>query len=119
MNSVVLSGRPTKDPTANYTPAGLAVTRFTLAVDRGKDKGADFISCVAFDKTAETIAQYCRKGGKILVTGRIQTGSFDGKNGKVYTTDVIVNTFEFCEPKPAERDDGFISIADGDDVPFA
>lgn len=130
MNSVALLGRPTKDPVVSYTSGGLAIARFTLAVDRrGKDKGADFIGCVAFDKTAETIGKYCRKGKLIGVTGHIQTGSYDGKHGKVYTTDVIVDAFDFAEkkeeadelPKGTEGTptdlEGFLSVPDDVD-PF-
>lgn len=130
MNNVALLGRPTKDPAISYTQDGLAIARFTLAVDRrGKDKGADFIGCVAFGKTAETIGKYCRKGKQIGVTGHIQTGSYDGKNGKVYTTDVIVDSFDFAEPKTPDElprgqegtitdADGFLPVTDDINLPF-
>lgn len=105
MNLTVLLGRITKEIVPSFAPnTGLAVSRFTLAVDRqGKDKGADFISCVAFGKTAETIAQYFNKGNRILIQGHIQTGSYDGKNGKVYTTDVIVDRFKFIDKKDKQE----------------
>ena len=100
MNQAIILGRVTKEIIPNFTPnTGMAVSKFTVAVDRGKDKGADFISCVAFGKTAETIAQYFNKGNRILIQGHIQTGSYDGKNGKVYTTDVIVDRIEFIDKK--------------------
>ena len=105
MNSVVLIGRLTKDVDLRYTNNQTAVGRFSLAVDRfGKDKGADFINCVAFDKKAEVINMYTHKGDKIAVIGRIQTGSYTNKDGqKVYTTDIIVNEIEFCEGRKEEQ----------------
>ena len=103
MNKVVLMGRLTKDPDIRYstTKEDMCIARFTIAVDRRKkDDGADFISCIAFGKTAEFYNKYVRKGMKIAVTGRIQTGSYEGKDGKkVYTTDVVVEESEFCESK--------------------
>ena len=104
MNSVVLVGRLTRDVDLRYTNNGIAVGRFSLAVDRfGKDKGTDFINCVAFDKRAEVLQKYTHKGSKISLIGRIQTGSYTNKDGqKVYTTDVIVNEIEFCEGRKVE-----------------
>lgn len=101
MNNVFLIGRTTKDPEIRYSQSNLAISRFTLAVDRvGKDKEADFISCIAFGKTAELMEKYAPKGRKIAIQGHIQTGSYDAKDGhKVYTTDVIVERLEFCESK--------------------
>ncbi|MBU5454300.1 single-stranded DNA-binding protein [Caproiciproducens sp. MSJ-32] len=98
MNKVILIGRLTKDPELSYAAgSGVAVARFTLAVTRPfKRDEADFINCVAFNKTAETIGQYLAKGRQIAVTGNIRTGSYDAKDGtKRYTTDVVVETFEF------------------------
>lgn len=114
MNLSILTGRLTKDPEARQTANG-SMARFTLAVDRiGKDKNADFIPCVAFGKTADSAATYLHKGTKIALDGRIQTGSYTNKEGvKVYTTDVIVNHWEFCESKQAqskEEPDGFMSV---------
>lgn len=124
MNSFNGIGRPTKDIAASYTTDGLAVAKFTLAVDR-QSKGADFIPCVAFGKTADTMGKYCRKGKLIAVNGRIQTGSYEGKNGKVYTVEVVVNHFEFCEPKELDHGseaktdmDGYLPVPDGMDIPF-
>ena len=131
MNLSILTGRLTKDPEARQTANG-SMARFTLAVDRiGKDKNADFIPCVAFGKTADSAATYLHKGTKIALDGRIQTGSYTNKEGvKVYTTDVIVNHWEFCESKQQDRPreeekkpdgmDGFMSVPDGidEELPF-
>lgn len=127
MNSVILIGRLTKDPETRYTTGDnqMAVCRFTLAVDRiGKDKGADFIGCVAFGKTAEVIGKYMSKGRQMAVTGHIQTGSYEKDGQKRYTTDVIVDRMEFVgsknEEKPQEQmeiPEGFETI-DESDVPF-
>lgn len=98
MNKVILIGRLTKDPELNFAAgSGTAVTRFNLAVTRPfKKDETDFINCVAFGKTAETIAQYITKGRQLAVTGSIRTGSYDAKDGtKRYTTDVVVESFEF------------------------
>ena len=124
MNSVSLAGRLTSDPRTKMTSSDLMIASFTLAVDRkGKDKGADFIPCKAFGKTAETIAQYVKKGSMIGITGRIQTGSYDAKDGtKRYTTDVMVNEFYFLESKrhePANIDQfADLEPVDSGDVPF-
>lgn len=99
MNLVVLMGRLTADPDVRYTQEQTAVARFTLAVDRIKGE-ADFIRCVAFGKSAEFVGKYFSKGSRILLNGRIQTGSYTDKDGKrVYTTDVIADHVEFCESK--------------------
>jgi len=109
MNRVELIGRLTRDPVVRYTSGNqMAVASFTLAVARpGKDKGADFPRVTAFGKTAETIEKYVKKGTAIAVEGRIQTGSYDDKNGnKVYTTDVIADRVEFLpanEKRQPER----------------
>lgn len=98
MNKVILLGRLTRDPDLKFAAgSGTAVSRFTVAVNRRKkEDGADFINCVAFGKTAETISQYFTKGRQIAVTGSIRTGSYDAKDGtKRYTTDIFVESFEF------------------------
>lgn len=138
MNSVQLVGRLTRDPDVRYTDGGTTVARFTLAVDRRfkKDGGdeADFISCVAFGKTAEFLEKWFRKGQRLGLTGRIQTGSYTNKDGqKIYTTEVIVENTEFVESKAAEAtmqqapaggytdSDGFMNIPDNVDdesLPF-
>lgn len=106
MNKVILMGRLTRDPEVRYSQGenSTAVARYTLAVDRrfkrDGEPDADFISCVAFGKIAELAEKYFHKGIKIVVTGRIQTGSYTNKDGvKVYTTDVIVEEQEFAESK--------------------
>lgn len=137
MNKVHLLGRLTRDPEIRYPQDNeqMAIARYTLAVDRrfkrDGEQTADFISCVAFGKAAEFTEKYLKKGTKIAVTGRIQTGSYTNREGqKVYTTDVIIEEQEFAESKaaaadgssqPAESDArGFMSIPDGieDDLPF-
>ena len=145
MNKVILMGRLTRDPEVRYSQGeqATAIARYTLAVDRrgrrdGDQQTADFIPCVAFGKAGEFAERYFRKGTKVLVTGRIQTGSYTNKDGqKVYTTDVIVEEQEFAESKnsggdnsgfaPADRPspssaagDGFMNIPDGidEELPF-
>lgn len=119
MNKVILIGRLTKDPDVRRSQEGKAIARYTLAVDRwGKEKAADFIQCVAFDKKGEFAEQYFRKGMKIAITGRIQTGKYTNKDGQtVYTTDVIIDDQEFCEskgthPQEAQQTDGSVSVPD-------
>ncbi|MDE6989557.1 MAG: single-stranded DNA-binding protein [Lachnospiraceae bacterium] len=110
MNKVILMGRLTRDPEVRYTQGEnqMAIARYTLAVDRRFSRGggnndentADFIPCVAFNKAGEFAERYFRKGTKIAVSGRIQTGSYTNKDGvKVYTTEVIVDDQEFAESK--------------------
>lgn len=107
MNKVILMGRLTRDPEVRYSQGdnAMAIARYTLAVDRrfnrgGDENSADFIGCVAFGKSAEFAERYLHKGTKLLVTGRIQTGSYTNKDGvKVYTTDVVVEDQEFAESK--------------------
>lgn len=140
MNSVQLVGRFTRDPEVRYTDAGLSIARFTLAIDRrfkkqDQDQTADFIGCIAFGKTAEFVEKYFGRGMRIGLNGRIQTGSYDNKDGvKVYTTDVVVENVEFVESKSGpggnERpnpqsaytpgSDGFMNIPDGidEELPF-
>lgn len=102
MNKVILIGRLTRDPELRFAAgSGNAVTRFSVAVTRQfKRDEADFINCVAFNKQAETIAQYLTKGSQIAITGNIRTGSYDAQDGsKRYTTDVVVENFEFVGGK--------------------
>lgn len=112
MNKVILMGRLTRDPEVRYSAGenATAVGRYTLAVDRRfKQEGqqsADFISCVTFGRNAEFAEKYLRRGIKIAITGRIQTGSYTNKEGqKIYTTDVIVEEQEFAESKNASGSD--------------
>jgi len=101
MNHFVGIGRLTRDPEVRYTQSGKACAKFTLAIDRrGGERQADFIPCVAWEKTAEVIAQYVSKGQKIAVEGRIQTRSYDAQDGtKRYVTEVVVTYMEFCDSK--------------------
>lgn len=109
MNKVLISGRLTKDPVVNYTPQQMAVARFSLALNRGKDKngqdrGADYPNCVAFGRTAENIERFSGKGLRVQVEGHIQTGSYEAKDGhKVYTTDVIVDRLEIIDWKNSQQ----------------
>ena len=114
MNRVILMGRLTRDPDIRYSSGenGQQVARYTLAVDRrfrGRDgqQSADFISCVVFGRGAEFAEKYLRKGVKIAVTGRIQTGSYTNREGaRVYTTDVVVEEQEFAESRAASESNG-------------
>lgn len=104
MNKVMLIGRLVRDPDIKTSQSGVVVARYALAVDRRFKKDgeqtADFIGCIAFGKTAEFAEKYFTKGIKIAVVGRIQTGSYESKDGqKVYTTDVVVEENEFTESK--------------------
>lgn len=108
MNNVSLIGRITKDPELRYTPSGVAVARFTLAVNRQyKKEGeqqADFINVVTWRKTAENTANFLRKGSLAGVGGRIQTGSYEGQDGKkVFTVEVVAENVQFLEPKSAQN----------------
>lgn len=129
MNSVSLMGRLVKDPTVRYTQGATpkAVANFTLAVQDDYDKEkADFISCVAWGKTAELVEKYCHKGDFIGVNGKISTGSYEKDGKKIYTTDVIVNLLTFTpkivreetvkEDVPATVPQGFSALED--DIPF-
>lgn len=144
MNKVILMGRLTRDPEISYSQNGnnTCIARYTLAVDRRfKQEGgqeADFISCVAFGKSAEFAEKYLHKGTKIVVTGRIETGSYTNKDGvKIYTTTVVIEEQEFAESKGASQNngggsnqqpasnnstsgDGFMNIPDGidEELPF-
>ncbi len=134
MNKVILMGRLTRDPDVRYSQTSdgsMAVARYTLAVDRRRAKSndsneqtADFISCVAFGRSAEFAEKYLYQGTKIAITGRIQTGSYTNKDGqRVYTTDVVVEEQEFAESKRSSAGneahtsvssgDGFMNIPDG------
>ena len=105
MNKVFLVGRLTRDPELRYTSSNLATMRCAIAVDRqfvreGEERGADFINIVAFGNRAETMKKYLTKGSQIAVDGRIQTGSYDGQDGKkVYTTDVVIENFQFLDSR--------------------
>lgn len=105
INSAVLVGRLTRDPELRYTPNGIAVTNFTLAVNRtftnkNGEYEADFISCICWNKTAENVASYLKKGSLVGVDGRIQTRSYENNEGRrVFVTEVIAESVQFLEPK--------------------
>ena len=98
INRVVLTGRLTKDIELQKTKSSVDITRFTLAVNRMKNKNgdviADFVSCIAFDNTAKFLYRYCHKGDKIGLTGKIQTGKYDKNGMTIYTTDIIADSVE-------------------------
>lgn len=105
INRVIVVGRLTKDPELRYTPSGIPMARFTVAVNRtfsnqAGEREADFIQCLAWRKQAENLANFMKKGNLIGVEGRLQTGSFEGQDGKrVYTTDVVADSVQFLEPR--------------------
>lgn len=148
MNKVILMGRLTRDPEVRYSQGdnATAIARFTLAVDRrikrDNEASVDYINCVSFGRSAEFAEKYFHKGTKIVIVGRIQTGSYTNKDGqKVYTTDIVIEEQDFAEskaasqqnnsgntqntsnsrqtqqPKPQTSPDGFMN-ADDDDLPF-
>ncbi len=105
LNRVILVGRLTRDPDLRYTPSGIAVANFTVAVNRPYrnqqgEQEADFVNCVVWRKTAENLASYMKKGSLIGVEGRIQTRSYEGQDGKmVYVTEVLAENIQFLEPR--------------------
>ena len=128
MNKTISIGNLTDDPKITETSTGKKKAEFTLALNRIKD-GADYPRFVAWEKKAELIENWCHKGMKLAVVGHIQTGSYEGKSGKVYTTDIIVDGIEFCEKKPKDETTGqpkenpsdeFMKIPDGmdEELPF-
>lgn len=144
MNKVIIMGRLTRDPEVRYSQRGnsqneICVARYTLAVDRrGKEAGTDFPSIVAFGKAGEFAEKYLRKGTKIILTGRVQTGNYTNREGvRVYTTDIVAEDQEFAERKAEVSDNqqgneqetegsystdenGYLNIPDGIDaeLPF-
>lgn len=149
MNKVILMGRLTRDPEVRYSQGenSMAIARFSLAVDRRSSRNAqdgqtaDFINCVSFGRQAEFAEKYLHKGTKLVVEGRIQTGSYTNKEGaRVYTTEVVVENQEFAESRnaaggseggfgggyarpeqaAAPADGGFMNIPDGidEELPF-
>ena len=122
MNKVVLMGRLTKDPELRFAAgSGKGVCRFTVAINRQfKRDESDFINCVAFGKPGETISEHFAKGNRIALTGNIRTGSYEAQDGtKRYTTDVVVESFEFIETKnsTSSNDDSFGACIPDDVVP--
>lgn len=140
MNKVVLLGRLTKDPEVRYSQGenAIAIARYTVAVNRRfkreNEPEADFINCVVFGKSAEFAEQYFRKGMRVSVAGRIQTGSYTNREGvRIYTTEIVVEEQEFAESRAEqnrnanttlnsanEKGDGFMNIPDGfdEELPF-
>lgn len=133
MNNVSLIGRLTADPELKHTQSGLAMTRFSVAVDRrvkqGEENQADFINVIAWRQTAEFICKYFTKGQRIALTGRIQTGSYTDSEGKKRSTfDVIAENVEFCDSKNSHKTDtksieventaDFEQMPDDKDLPF-
>ncbi|AIE61683.1 single-stranded DNA-binding protein [Bacillus methanolicus] len=112
MNRVVLVGRLTRDPELRYTPNGVPVTTFTLAVNRTftnqqGEREADFINCVVWRRAAENVANYLKKGSLAGVDGRLQTRSYEGQDGRrVYVTEVLAESVQFLEPRSASSDRG-------------
>ena len=126
LNQVSLHGRLAKDPELRHTQNSKAVASFTLAVDGYGDK-TDFINCIAWGKTAETMQKFLAKGSEVVASGRISTRNYENKEGKkVYVTEVNVQQFDFCGSKKqgeqagesATQQDGFIPVASDDDLPF-
>jgi single-strand DNA-binding protein len=138
MNKVILMGRLTRDVETRYSQGNepMAISRYTLAADRkgkkdGDEQTADFINCVAFGRAGEFAEKYFRKGMKVAISGRIQTGSYTNKDGvKIYTTEVVVEEQEFADSKQSNEasstsqqsnsGDGFMNIPDGidEELPF-
>lgn len=120
MNKVILMGRLTRDPDYKKTEK-TNIAKYTLAVDRRSRDDADFVNCTAFGKGADFAALYLKKGTKVVVTGRIQTGCYEKDGQKVYTTEVIVEDHEFAESKKASEapETGFVPMpADVENLPF-
>ena len=123
INRVVLVGRLTKDPELKYTSSNIPVSKFTLAVNRTftgptGEREADFIQCVVWRKQAENLCKFVGKGSLVGVEGRIQTGSYDDKDGiRKYTTEVIGDSVQFLEPKSAVQDDSSFNDYSRQDYP--
>ena len=127
MNKCFLIGRLTRDVALSHTQSGHAVAKFTLAVDRAKkDAGSDFISCEAWNKTAELLAEYVHRGDEIALTGHIHTGSYEKDGRTIYTTDAVAEQIKFLrkrhnasemDAEEAKAQDDFAE-ADDSDLPF-
>lgn len=134
MNAVQLTGRLTKDPEVRYTPQGTAVARFSIAINKGKDKdgkdlGADYPTIVCFSKTAEIVEKYVKKGMMVGITGKITTSSYEKDGKKYYSTDVTASRVEFMEGKKETPEDkkkvetpedvmSMFSMLEDEDIPF-
>lgn len=127
MNFIALSGRLTKDPEIRATQEGMAIARYSLAVDRQtKEKKTDFFNCICFNKGAEFAEKYLKKGMKILVDGSMQQSEYTNRDGqKVTYWEMVVNHHEFCESKkeeqkPTTQQDSFMPVPDdlAEELPF-
>ena len=118
MNNVNLIGRLTKDPQVSYTGQQMAVAKFSIAIDRGKDKGADYPNIVAFGKTAELAEKWLKKGQMVGVSGHIQTGSYEKDGRKVYTTDVVADRLTIVEWNKEEPKEVQMEFIPDDSIPF-
>lgn len=137
LNTAIIMGRITADPELRQTPSSVAVTRFTVAVDRsytkqGEERKADFINVVAWRGTAEFVSKYFKKGSMIAVQGAIQTGTYEKDGVKHNTFEIVADNVSFCggkndgqsnnssqiEPQATQTADNFIPMADDDDLPF-
>lgn len=118
MNKVFLIGRLVRNPVLRYSSNNLAISRFTLAIDRGfKSDGVDFISCVAFGKSADFVQKYLVKGTKISLMGRIHTSNYVGNNGtKHYSTEVVTESIEFAGAKITSEPDNNVPLDSTDDA---
>lgn len=126
MNKVFLMGRLCADPDVRRSAEGKPTARYTLAVDRNKEE-TDYITCVAFSKNAEFAERFLKKGVKIIIEGRMHTGSYTNREGKkVYTTDIIIDRHEFAESKqkvedtkePVATREPFMNVPEGELPPF-
>lgn len=125
MNKVILTGRLTRDPESRMTQSNMEISRFSLAcqsdfVSRDGERDTEFINCVAFNRSAQTINRYCRKGQMILVQGRIRNNSYDAQDGtKRYTTDVVVDNFEFLGSKNENGGASYSASASNNSVAYS
>lgn len=126
MNKVIISGRTTADIELKATQTGKSVASFTVAVDTGygENKQTSFLDVIAWEKMAELVSQYVHKGNKVLICGRLQTRTWEDKDGKKRkATEIVANEIEFIEAKksdaaPAPNDSNYTEIADDSDLPF-
>lgn len=122
MNKIIISANVVKDPEMRYSTSGAAITRITVANNEGwgDKKQTNFINCVAFNKTAEAIANYTSKGSKVLIEGKLSMGSYEKKDGsgKVYTTEIIINQIEFLDKKNNDAPEGFHPTNNDEPLPW-
>lgn len=129
INQVVLVGRLTKDPELKKTQSNISYVRFTLAVNRtfvneSGERDTDFISCIAWRNQAENLARFQSKGNQIGLVGKIQTGSYEGEHGLVYTTDIVADSIQFLEPRQKQEDNEYMedpeqpTTTNDDNLPF-